>query len=128
MGINNKEYCGTIVMEVNGVEYDVVSVDPSIKTGNKTVPTMNSKKRALGTACGVKDISLKIEAVIPLDGSEPDWDNMKGATITLYPACGTGGKREIYIGCTTEEVGSKYGVGKEAMRSISMHALDKQVV
>lgn len=128
MGITNKEYCGTIVMEVNGAEYEIVSVAPTTKTGNKTVMTMNSKKRALGTACGVKEHSLKIEAAIPLDGSEPDWDNMKGATITLYPACGTGGKREIFIGCTTEEVGSTYNVGKEAVRSITMHALDKQVV
>jgi hypothetical protein len=127
MGIQNKEYCGTIVMEVNGVEYEISSVDPNIKTGNKVVPSMNSQKRALGTTSGTKEISLKVEAFIPLDGSEPDWDNMKNATITIYPAA-PGGKREIYIGCTTEEVGSKYTVGKEAVRSISMHALDKQVV
>jgi hypothetical protein len=128
MGIQNKEYCGTIVLEVNGVEYDVTSVSPSVKTNNKTVLTMNSKRRALGSSCGVKEISLQIEAAIPLDNSEPDWENMKGATITIYPACGTGGKREIYTGCTTEDVGSKYGVGSEATRSITMHALDKQVV
>jgi hypothetical protein len=127
MGIQNKEYCGTIVMEVNGVEYEISSVDPNIKTGNKVVPSMNSQKRALGTTSGTKEISLKVDAFIPLDGSEPDWDNMKNATITIYPAA-SGGKREIYIGCTTEEVGSKYSVGKEAVRSISMHALDKQVV
>jgi hypothetical protein len=128
MAIQNKEYCGTIVLEVNGVEYDVTSVSPSVKTNNKTVLTMNSKRRALGSSCGVKEISLQIEAAIPLDNSEPDWENMKGATITIYPACGTGGKREIYTGCTTEDVGSKYGVGSEATRSITMHALDKQVV
>jgi hypothetical protein len=128
MGINTKEYCGTIVMEVNGTEYDVVSVDTTVKTGNKPVPTMNSKKRALGTACGTKEISLRLECAIPLDGSEPDWENMKNATITIYPACGTGGKREIYSGVTVEEVGGKYGVSKEAVREISAHALDKQVV
>src|SRR3569623_1317754 len=121
MGITNKEYCGTIVLEINGAEYEDVSYAP-------TVQTMNSKKRARGTACGTKDISLKLEVAIPLDGSEPDWDNMKGATLTAYPACGTGGKREVYTGCTTEEVGSTYGIGKEAARSITMHALDKQVV
>lgn len=128
MAIQNKEYCGTIVLEVNGVEYDVTSVSPSVKTNNKTVLTMNSKRRALGSSCGVKEISLQIEAAIPLDNSEPDWENMKGATITIYPACGTGGKREIYTGCTTEDVGSKYGIGSEATRSITMHAIDKQVV
>lgn len=128
MAIANKEYCGTIVMTVDGVEYEVKSVKPTIKTGNKTVATMNSKKRALGTSCGTKEISLDIEAYIPLDGTEPDWDNMKGATIVCYPACGTQGKREIFIGCTTEEVGATYSVGDAAMRSIKMHALDKEVV
>lgn len=128
MPITNKEYCGTIVMEVNGAEYEIVSVSPTTKTNNKPVPTMNSKRRALGTACGVEEHSLKIEAAIPLDGSEPDWRRMKGATITIYPACGTGGKREVYTGCSTEEVGAAYGVGKEAVRSITMHALDMQTI
>lgn len=127
MGIQNKEYCGTIVLEVNGAEYDVISVTPSVKTGNKPVQTMNSKRRALGTSCGLQEISMQIEAAIPLDSSEPDWRNMKGATITIYPACGTGGKREIYTGCTVEEVGSKYTTGNESTRSITMHALDLQV-
>lgn len=128
MAIKNKEYCGTIVLEVNGVEYDVISVSPTTTTGKKTVLTMNSKQRALGTACGVKEHKLAIEAPVPLDGSEPNWDDMVGATITLYPACGTRGKREIYSGCTVEEVGAKYTVNSEAVRSITMHALDKQIV
>lgn len=128
MGITTKEYCGTIVMTVNGTEYEIRSVSPTVKTGNKIVPTMNSKKRALGSSCGSKEIAIDIEAFIPMDGSEPDWDNMTGATIVIYPACGTGGKREIYSGCTTEEVGSKYTVSDSAVRSIKMHALDKEVV
>jgi hypothetical protein len=127
MGIDNKDYAGTIVMTVNGVEYETKSVSPTMKTGAKVVPTMNSKKRSLGTSSGTKEISIDVEVYIPLDGSEPDWENMKGATIVCYPA-DPGGKREIYIDCTTEEVGSKYGVGDSATRSIKMHALDKQVV
>lgn len=125
MGIENKEYCGTIVMEVNGEEYDVVSVSPTVKTGRKVVPTMNSKRRALGSSCGSKEYTLRVEAAIPLDGSEPDWENMENATITIYPACGQGGKREVYTGCSVEEVGDSYGVGKEATRSITLHSLDK---
>lgn len=128
MGISNKEYCGTIVMTVNGVEYEIKSVKPTVKTGHKAVQSMNSKKRALGTSCGVKEVALDIEAFIPLDSSEPDWDNMKNATIVIYPACGTGGKREIYTGCTTEETGGTYGVGDSATRTIKMHALDKETV
>jgi hypothetical protein len=128
MGIRNKEYCGTIVMTVNGQEYEVASVKPTVTTGAKVVKTMNSKKRALGSSCGSKEIAIDIEAYIPLDGSEPDWDNMRNATIVCYPACGTGGKREIYIGCTSEEVGSTYSLDNAAVRAIKMHALDKEVV
>lgn len=127
MGIANKNYAGTIVLTVNGVEYEVKSIKPNTKTGNQLVKTMNSKKRSLGTSGGTKEIMLDIEVYIPLDGSEPDWDNMRGATIVCYPA-DAGGKREIYISCTTEEVGSTYSVGESAMRSIKMHALDKETV
>ena len=129
MGINTKEYCGTIVMTVNGVEYEIDTLDTSTKTGNKIVSTMNSKRRALGSACGTKEHSLDIGAFIPMDGSEPDWDNMTGATIVIYPACGTGGKREIYSGCTTEEVGGSYKTSDGASaRKIKMHSLDKEIV
>jgi hypothetical protein len=127
MPIAEKDYAGTIVMTVNGVEYEMKSISPTTKTGKKIVPTMNSKKRSLGSSSGTKEHSLDAEAYVPLDGSEPDWENMEGGTIVLYPA-DPGGKREIYIGCSVEEVGSKYAVGETAVRSIKMHALDKQVV
>lgn len=126
MTIENKEYCGTIVLEVNGIEYETVSVDTTTKTNAKSVPTMNSKLRSLGSIRGTKEHELKLEMLVPCDGDEPDWINLRDGTLTLYPACGSGGKREIYVGCTTEEVGSKYQVGKEAVRSITMHALDLQ--
>src|SRR5450830_955053 len=125
MGMTNKEYAGTIIMTVNGVEYECKSIKPNVKTGAKPVLTMNSQKRALGTSSGTKEYSLDIEVYIPLDGSEPDWDNMADGTIVCYPS-ESGGKREIYVACTTEEVGSTYGVGETAARSIKMHALDKQ--
>jgi len=128
MAIGTKEYCGTMVLEVDGVEYETVSIDTTTKTGNKPVPTMNSKRRSLGTTTGTKEHSLKLEVLVPCDGDEPDWINMTGATLTIYPACGSGGKREIYTDCTTEEVGGKYTVGKEATRSIDMHSLDLQIV
>lgn len=127
MPIANKNYAGTIVLTVNGVEYEIKSIKPNVKTGNKIVPTMNSQKRSLGTSSGTKEIMLDIEAYIPLDGSEPDWENIRAATIVCYPA-DAGGKREIYISCTTEEVGSTYSVGDSAMRSIKMHALNKETV
>lgn len=125
MPINNKEYCGTIVFEVDSKEYEIMSVDVTQRTGRKLVKTMNSKKRALGSSCGSMEYSLKVEAGIPLDGSEPNWAAMQNGTITIYPACGSSSKREIFTGCFVEEVGSKYNDGSEAKRSLSIGALDK---
>jgi hypothetical protein len=127
MGATNKQYAGTIILTVNGSEYEVKSVSPNTKTGVKGVPTMNSKGRALGTSSGVVEYAIDIEAYIPLDGSEPLWETMKGATIAIYPA-DPGGNNEIYMDCSTQEVGTKSGVGETATRSIKMIALDKQIV
>lgn len=128
MAIENKEYCGTIVLEVDGKEHETISVDTTVKISAKLVKTMNSKKRALGKTCGTREYDLKLQVPVPLDGEEPDWDNMENATLKIYPACGTGGKSEQYVGCFTVEVGSKYKVEGEAVRDITMHALDKQVI
>lgn len=126
MGISTKEYCGTIVLEIDSKEYEVVSVDVTEKSTRKPVKTMNSKLRPLGSTCGTWEYDLSLECAIPLDGSEPKWKGIKNATLTLYPGCDeAGGLREIYVGCCVTEVGSKYGVDKEATRSIKMHALDK---
>lgn len=128
MAIANKEYCGTIVLLVNGREHECMSVDTDMKNTAKLVKTMNSKNRALGGTCGSKEYDLKIQVPVPLDGDEPDWDNLKLATINIYPACGDGGKTESYTGCFTTGVSSKYKVDGEAMRDITMHALDKNTL
>lgn len=128
MAINNKDYCGTIVMLVNGKEHECMSVDTDMKSTAKLVKTMNSKRRALGGTCGSKEYDLKIQVPIPLDGDEPDWENLSQATINIYPACGQKGKTQSYTGCFTTGVSTKFKVDGEAMRDITMHALDKQVL
>jgi hypothetical protein len=127
--IANKEYCGTQIMEVNGQEIELESIDPSHKTNAKAVLTMNSKGRALGSVCGINEYSLKIEVPVPVDQSqELNWRLVKNATITLYPQCGSNGTRTIYTGVTVEEVSEKYGTNKAATRSLTCHALDMQEI
>ncbi len=127
MSLTPLKYLGTIVLTLDGVEIPIDSVDCETKTGNKPVPTMNSQRRALGTSDGIMSYTLKVEAPIPTDGSEPDWANIQGATITIYPAVDNPtGPREIYTECTTETVGAKFKLGDTSKRSISMHALDFQ--
>lgn len=120
-----QEYLGSIVMEVDGTEVEIESLDVTYKTGRKLVKTMNKTGRAKGFSKGIGEFDLKVTAVIPLTG-EIDWAGIEGAKITIYPLS-TGGKRESYLDCFTLEVGSKYKVDGEAMRDLSMAALRKVV-
>lgn len=119
------DYLGTIIMELNGVEIDVASLSPSVKTGRKLVKTMNSTGRAKGFAEGIKEYDLKVTVPIPLTG-DLDWEAIANAKITIHPQV-AGGKRTSYIGCFAIDVGEKYQVEGEAVRDISMGALRKVI-
>lgn len=116
------KFVGMIVLEINGSEYEVTSVEPSIKTGRKVVKTMNRSGRPTGTSKGIEEYDLKISVAIPKTG-EPDWRALMDAKITIFPQDG-GGKRETYTGCSLIEVGSKYSVDNEATRDLTVVALN----
>lgn len=116
-----QEYVGSIVMEVDGKEVEIESLDISQKTGRKLVKTMNRTGRAKGFAKGIAEFDLKITAVIPVTG-DIDWAGIEGAKITVYPLT-AGGKRTSYLDCFTTEVGGKYTTDGEAKRDMSVSAL-----
>lgn len=120
-----EEYAGAIVMEIDGKEVEIASLNMTHKTGRKLVKTMNKTGRPKGFAKGIAEFSLSISAVIPLTG-DIDWAAIEGAKITEYPLS-TGGQRVSYLDCFTIDVGEKYTVDSEAMRDISMGAL-RQVI
>ncbi|WP_330215962.1 phage tail protein [Pseudomonas sp. AM8] len=116
------DYVGQIVLEINGTEYEVVSVEPSLKTGRTVVKTMNKLGRPLGTAKGMEEHDLRISVAIPKTG-EPDWRALVDAKLTIYPQDG-GSKRETWTGCSLVEMGSKYQVEGEATRDLTIVALN----
>lgn len=116
-----QEYLGSIVMEVNGQEVEIESLDVTNKTGRKLVKTMNKSGRAKGFCKGIGEFDLKITAVIPLTG-DIDWAGIEGAKVTIYPLS-VGGKRTSYLDCFTLDVGRKYSVDGEAKQDLSMAAL-----
>lgn len=120
-----QEYLGAIVMEVNGQEVEIESLDVTTKTGRKLVKTMNKTGRAKGFAKGVGEIDLKVTAVIPLSG-DIDWAGLQGVKISIYPLS-AGGKRTSYLDCFTIDVGKKYTVDGEAKQDLSMAALREVV-
>lgn len=116
-----QEYLGSIVMEVNGQEVEIESLDVTNKTGRKLVKTMNKTGRAKGFAKGIAEYDLKVTAVIPLSG-DIDWAALEGVKITVYPLS-SGGVRTSYLDCFTLDVGKKYTVDGEAKQDLSMAAL-----
>lgn len=117
-----KEYLGAIIMEIDGQEIEVASVDTSHSTGRRPVKTMNRSGKVSGYSEGVKEYALSVSVPIPAEG-DYDWASIKGAKITIYPVS-EHGKRKVYTGCVTLSVGEKYAVDREAMRDLSMMATD----
>ncbi|MCD7046678.1 MULTISPECIES: phage tail protein [Pseudomonas] len=115
-------YVGLIVMELNGTDYEVTSLEPTLKTGRTIVKTMNRTGKPLGTAKGMEEHDLRISVAIPKTG-EPNWRALVDAKITIYPQEG-GGKRETWTGCSLVEMGSKYQVEGEATRDLTVSALN----
>lgn len=118
-----EEYVGSIVMEVDGREVDVESLDPSVRTGRKVVKTMNKTGRAKGFSRGIADYDLKCTVPIPASG-DLDWEAIEGAKITIYPLVSTD-QRETFQDCCVTDVGEKYTVDGEAKRDITLFALRK---
>lgn len=116
------DFDGEVVMEIDGKEIDIVSFDATIQTGNKPVRTMNSTGRAKGSARGMRSYTLKITAPAPAQGEYP-WSRMKDAQIVTYPV-GNPTKRTSYRGCNPTEIGARYSLDNEAVRDISLYALD----
>ena len=119
------EYLGSIVMEIDGQEVEITSLDIRRNTGRKLVKTMNKTGRAKGYAKGIETFDLSVSAVIPLQG-DIDWACVAGAKITIYPQS-AGGKRTSYQDCFTLDVGKKYSVDNEAMQDLTMAALREVV-
>jgi len=109
-----QEYLGSIVMEIDGREVEVESLDVTFKTGRKLVKTMNRTGRAKGFAKG-----------IGVSG-DVNWAAIEGAKITIYPLT-DGGSRTSYLDCFTTDVGRKYTVDNEAKQDLSMVALREVV-
>lgn len=117
-----KEYVGSIVLEVDGKEYEVIDLNVDHQTGKKVVKTMNRTGRALGYHKGVETWELSVTAAIPME--EPvDWEGIEGAKITVFPPS-EGGQRETYQDCVCVSAGRKYTVESEARIDLKLSALN----
>ena len=115
-------YVGGIVLTINGTDYEITSLEPTLRTGRTVVRTMNRQGRALGTSKGVADYDLRITVPIPKEG-EPDWNALMDAKITIEPQDG-GGQKETWTGVFLIELGSSFQVDGEATRALTVGALN----
>ena len=118
-----EEYVGSIVMEVDSVEIEITDFDVQTVTGRKLVKTMNKTGKAKGISRGIATYELSISAVIP-EEAPPDWANLEGVKITIYPL-NNSEARTSYLDCFTTDVGEKYTVDNEAKIDIKMGALNR---
>lgn len=117
-------YEGSCVLEVDGVEIEIIELGVKTITGRKLVKTMNSSGRARGYSQGIAEYTLSVTAVEPQDGTVIDWDNIKNAKLTKYPL-NNSEKRTSYLGCFTTDVGESHKVDGESTRDIQLNALRK---
>lgn len=117
------DYDGEVVVEINGVETDVISFDDTVSTGRKPVKTMNRTGRAKGSVNGIQTVTMKITAPAPAVG-EYSWANMRDALIVTYPV-GNPAKRTSYFSSNVDSVGARYQLEGEAVRDVSLYCLRK---
>lgn len=118
-----EEAVGSIVLIVNGTEYDCASCDVQHNTGRKPVPTMNREQKIKYVTSGIKTWTLSAAVVIP-DGKDTiDWKNIKDARVSIESP--TGNHRVTYTDCSATEVGAAYSVEGETRRNLSLFALDE---
>lgn len=117
-----EEAVATIVMSVDGLDYDCSSFSAQKTTGRKIFPTMNREQRNKFKGSGNRAYSWSCSVVIPNKKDSVDWDNLDDARIAIESP--DGNYRETYLDCSTTEVSDSYSVDGETRRDLSGFAMD----
>ncbi|ENX02651.1 hypothetical protein F900_01097 [Acinetobacter modestus] len=113
---------GSIVMSVDGQDYDCSKFSAKKTTGNKRIATMNRKMKVKYKSKGVTLYDLTCSVVIPNSKDTVDWDSIEDARISIESP--DGGFRETYIDCEVQDIGDSYDVNGETMRDLTLFAMD----
>ncbi|MFW2163049.1 hypothetical protein ACG93T_17010 [Acinetobacter beijerinckii] len=113
---------GSIVMSVDGLEYDCASLSVNQTVNNKPIPTMNRRQRIKYVASGIRVYEISCSVVIPDGKDTVDWAEVENVRISVESV--TGNFRETYIDCGITSIGSSYDVNGETKRDLSLYACD----
>jgi len=117
-----KEYVGTIILTINGVDIECKSLSPDRDWKRKTVPTMNRLQRAQGYTQGVAEFKLSVTAPVQPSGLEIPWEDIVDATLSISNRKGE--LLEMYHDVFTMKIGTKYEMEGESVHDVEMGALD----
>ena len=117
-----EEAVGTIVMSVDGQEYDCSKFSSKKSTGVKPIPTMNRLRKVKFVSKGIVSHELTASVVIPEGRDTIDWLTVEEARISVESP--EGGFRETYIDCYVSDVSDAYDVNGETTRDLSLFCLD----
>lgn len=116
------EVVGTIVMSVDGQDYDCATFESQRQTGHKLIPTMNRKRRNIKRSKGNKTFTWSAAVVIPDGKDTVVWADIEDARISIESPGGN--FRETFIDCFVQEVSDSYSVEGETRRNLSGFAMD----
>lgn len=117
-----EEAVSTIVMSVDGLEYDCAKFNSTKGNGKKRILTMNRKLKAKYKSGGIKIYDITCSVVIPDGKDSVDWDNLEDARISIESP--SGGFRETYIDCSVITATDSYAVDGETLRDLTLFAMD----
>lgn len=112
---------GSIVMSVDGIDYDCSKFNSTKNTGNKRILTMNRALQAKYKSKGITVYDITCSVVIPDGKDAVDWDNLEDARISIESP--QGGFRETYTDCNVITASDAYDVNGETMRELTMFAM-----
>jgi len=118
----SEEVVGTIVMSVDGKDYDCASFESQRTTGHKLVPTMNRQRKNRKRSKANKTFTWSASVVIPDGKDTVIWADIEDARISIESP--DGNFRETFIDCFVQEVSDSYSVEGETRRNLSGFAMD----
>ena len=113
---------GSIVMSVDGQEYDCSTLSVNQAINRKPIATMNRKQRIKFVASGIRTYEISCSVVIPDGKDSIDWAEVEDVRISVESP--TGNFRETYTDCGVTSIGSAYDVNGETKRDLTLYACD----
>lgn len=112
-----------IILVINGLPYvHLKSLKEKEATNREAVIGMSPTGKPIGWTEGPREYDLDVDAYVPKAGDLP-WAEITNAVISVIPR--DGGIPYVYTGVFVKEVSTSYQEKGQAVRSLTLGALDR---